>query len=83
VSGKRKNGAPELCIAGNFSSRVPNFGGGKFWARGYLVSTIGRDENLIWEYIRPQELKDVKEDGLIQPDLFQENRKPLTASNPL
>ena len=26
-----------------------------FWARGYFVSTVGRDEAVIREYIRDQE----------------------------
>jgi len=63
-------GKSAINIARNFSSRDRNFAGEKFWARGYFVSTIGRDEKLIREYIRRQELEDAKEDGLIQPDLF-------------
>ncbi len=29
-----------------------------FWARGYFVSTVGRDEAVIREYIRHQEQED-------------------------
>jgi len=29
-----------------------------FWARGYFVSTVGRDETAIREYIRNQEVED-------------------------
>jgi len=29
-----------------------------FWARGYFVSTVGRDEEVIRNYIRNQEEKD-------------------------
>lgn len=32
--------------------------GQHFWARGYFVSTIGRDEKVIREYIRKQEAED-------------------------
>lgn len=32
-----------------------NFTGERFWARGYFVSTIGRDEEKIRQYIRNQE----------------------------
>jgi putative transposase len=32
--------------------------GGHFWARGYFVSTVGRDEVVIREYIRNQEAED-------------------------
>jgi len=35
-----------------------NFVGQSFWARGYFVSTVGRDEAVIREYIRNQELED-------------------------
>ena len=31
-----------------------NFVGQHFWARGYFVSTVGRDEAMICEYIRNQ-----------------------------
>jgi REP-associated tyrosine transposase len=30
----------------------------KFWARGYFVTTVGRDEEVIRTYIRNQELAD-------------------------
>ena len=30
----------------------------KFWARGYFVTTVGRDEEVIRAYIRNQELAD-------------------------
>ena len=35
-----------------------NFLGHKFWARGYFVTTVGRDEEVIRAYIRNQELAD-------------------------
>jgi len=35
--------------------RKRNFVGQHFWARGYYVSTVGRDETVIWDYIRNQE----------------------------
>jgi putative transposase len=35
-----------------------NFVGQHFWARGYFVSTVGRDEEVIREYIRHQEAED-------------------------
>ena len=38
--------------------RVRNFTGQSFWARGYFVSTVGRDEQAIREYIRNQEAED-------------------------
>jgi putative transposase len=32
--------------------------GQHFWAKGYFVSTVGRDEKVIREYIRHQEKED-------------------------
>ena len=32
--------------------------GQHFWARGFYVSTVGRDEGVIREYIQKQEQKD-------------------------
>jgi putative transposase len=38
--------------------------GQHFWARGYLVSTVGRDEGIIREYIRKQEVEDERLDQM-------------------
>ena len=39
--------------------------GQTFWAKGYYVSTIGNvNEETILEYIRNQEEKDKREDGI-------------------
>ena len=38
--------------------------GQHFWARGYFVSTVGRDETVIREYIRKQEAEDSRLDQL-------------------
>ena len=35
-----------------------NYVGQHFWARGYFVSTVGRDEQAIRQYIRQQEAED-------------------------
>ena len=35
-----------------------NYGGQSFWARGYFVSTVGRDGKTIIEYIKNQEQMD-------------------------
>ena len=44
----------------------PELKGGNrhFWARGYFVSTVGKDEALIREYIKQQEEADIIEDRL-------------------
>ena len=36
------------------------FTGQHFWARGYFVSTVGRNEEAIREYIRQQEKEDAR-----------------------
>ena len=38
--------------------------GQHFWARGFWVSTVGRDEAVIREYIRKQEEEDKRLDQL-------------------
>ena len=44
--------------------RRQNFAGQSFWARGYFVSTVGRDETTIREYIRSQEQEDQRIDQM-------------------
>jgi len=41
-----------------------NFTGHKFWAKGYFVTTVGRDEEMIRRYIQNQELEDQQLDQL-------------------
>jgi REP-associated tyrosine transposase len=41
-----------------------NFTGESFWARGYFVSTVGRDEKQIREYIKKQDQEDQRIDQL-------------------
>jgi putative transposase len=41
-----------------------NFVGQHFWARGYYVSTVGRDETVIRNYIRRQEAEDKRLDQI-------------------
>ncbi|MDQ2085650.1 IS200/IS605 family transposase [Herbivorax sp. ANBcel31] len=45
-----------------------NFKGQSFWARGYFVSTVGRNEAKVREYIRNQEMNEDVEDKLELPD---------------
>jgi putative transposase len=51
-------------IAQNVERKMRNFLGHKFWARGYFVTTVGRDEEVIRAYIRNQELADQQLDQL-------------------
>ena len=41
-----------------------NFVGQHFWARGYHVSTTGRDAEAIRKYIKEQEAEDLRIDHL-------------------
>jgi putative transposase len=51
-------GKSAIHIARTFGGRAKNFVGEHFWARGYYVTTVGRDEEVIREYIRKQEVED-------------------------
>ena len=57
-------GKSAIYIARNFAERRRNFVGHHFWARGYFVSTVGRDESVIREYIRQHEAEDKRLDQL-------------------
>ena len=53
-------GKSAIHIAREYLGRGRNYVGMSFWARGYFVSTVGRDENIIRNYIKNQELEDQK-----------------------
>jgi putative transposase len=57
-------GKSAIHIARTFMERERNFTGHHFWARGYFVSTIGKDEKVIKEYIKKQEEEDRRLDHL-------------------
>ena len=57
-------GKSAIHIARTYSGRKRNFVGQHFWARGYFVSTVGRDEQVIREYIRHQEQEDLRTEQL-------------------
>ena len=57
-------GKSAIHIARAFSGRKRNFTGQNFWARGYFVSTIGKDEKAVREYINKQEKEDRRLDQL-------------------
>ncbi len=57
-------GKSAIHIARMYSERKRNYVGQHFWARGYFVSTVGRDEEVIREYIRHQEREDRRVDQL-------------------
>jgi len=57
-------GKSAIHIARTYTGRQQNFTGRSFWARGYYVSTSGRDEETIRRYIQKQEQLDNKIDQM-------------------
>jgi len=57
-------GKSAIHIARTYAGRRHNFVGQSFWARGYFVSTVGRDEETVKKYIKKQEELDRKIDQL-------------------
>ena len=57
-------GKSAIHIARTYSGHKKNFTGQSFWARGYYVSTVGRVEESVREYIRRQEQEDRRLDQL-------------------
>ena len=55
------------------------YGNRHFWCRGYYVSTVGRNEKAVQEYIRNQDKKDVMADQIsikAYMDLFNKDKNP-------
>ena len=57
-------GKSAITIARKFGGRERNFTGEVFWARGYFVSTVGLDEEVVRAYIRNQEHEDERLDQM-------------------
>ena len=57
-------GKSAIHIERTYMERKRNYIGQPFWARGYFVSTVGRDEEVIRNYIRHQEREDHRIDQL-------------------
>jgi putative transposase len=53
-------GKSAIHLARVYGEKKRNFVGQHFWARGYFVSTVGRDEKVIRNYIRQQEEEDAR-----------------------
>ena len=51
-------GKSAIYIARTYVGKKRNFVGEHFWARGYFVSTVGKDEESIREYVKKQEEED-------------------------
>ena len=57
-------GKTAIHIARLYAGRRRSFVGQQFWARGYWVSTVGRDEVAVRRYIQEQEKEDQRLDQL-------------------
>jgi len=57
-------GKSAIHLARVYMGKKRNYVGQSFWARGYYVSTVGRDEEVVREYIRNQEAEEQRIDQL-------------------
>lgn len=57
-------GKSAIHLARVYGERKRSFVGQSFWARGYFVTTVGRDEEMIRAYIQNQEAEDRRLDQL-------------------
>lgn len=51
-------GKSAIAVARQFGGKKRNFSGEKFWARGYAVSTVGLELDMVKKYIAHQEQTD-------------------------
>ena len=58
-------GKSAIHLARVYGEKMRNFTGEHFWARGYFVSTVGRDEEAVREYIQHQEKEDERLDQML------------------
>jgi putative transposase len=76
-------GKSAIQIHRQYLGRAKNFAGFHFWSRGYCVSTVGLDEQMVRNYIRNQENEERRAEsaqlGLFQPPSGGEggNNRPL------
>ena len=57
-------GKSAIHLARTYGERKRKVVGQHFWARGFFVSTVGRDEKVVREYIRKQEEEDKRLDQM-------------------
>ena len=62
-------GKSAIHVARVCAGRRSNFVGQHFWARGYWVSTIGKDEAAVRRYIQEQEKEDQRLEQLVMAAL--------------
>lgn len=58
-------GKSAIHLARTYPGQMKNYGGMHFWVRGYFVSTVGADEDVIRSYIREQEKEDHRVEQLL------------------
>lgn len=63
----RLKGKSAILIHKRHLGRGKNLTGYHFWARGYCVSTVGLDEEMVLKYVREQEESDKGEDQYLLP----------------
>ena len=57
-------GKSAIRIHREYLGKKRNFKGAHFWARGYCVSTVGLDEQVIRQYIRGQEEEEIRQEQM-------------------
>jgi len=57
-------GKSAIHLARVYGERKRNFVGQHIWARGFYVSTVGRDEEAVRKYLREQEEEDKRLDQM-------------------
>jgi putative transposase len=57
-------GKSAIHIARTYLGQKKNYSGMHFWARGYFVSTVGADEEVVKAYIQAQEKEDQRVEQL-------------------
>ena len=57
-------GKSAIHLARVYGEKKRSFVGQHFWARGYFVSTVGRDQEVIREYIKKQEAENIRMEQL-------------------
>ncbi len=62
-------------LAREFPEMAKKYWGMHIWARGYCVSTVGMNEEVIREYIRKQQEEEIKEE---QRRLWKDNGMTLS-----
>lgn len=61
-------GKSSLMIFERHANLKYKYGNRNFWAKGYFVSTVGLNTEVIKAYIKNQELEDMREDQLTRKE---------------